>query len=135
MAVQARSATRPGFPIPSPAAGEVLVRVKATALNYHDIFTRRGMPGIKVPMPCIMGIDFAGEIAALGAGVSDWAVGDRVLIDPVDRVGGGGLIGEVRPGGLAEYCAVPTHNLVRLPASVSYELPPAFRSPTARRCA
>jgi alcohol dehydrogenase len=110
-----------GFPDPEPAAGEVLVHVKATALNYHDVFTRRGMPGIKVPMPCIMGIDFAGEIAALGAGVSDWAVGDRIMIDPVDRVGGGGLIGEVRPGGLAEYCAVPTHNLVRLPNNVSYE--------------
>jgi len=110
-----------GFPDPKLGAGEVLVRVKATTLNYHDIFTRRGMPGIKVPMPCIMGIDFAGEIAGLGAGVSGWAVGDRVMIDPVDRVGGGGLIGEVRPGGLAEYCAVPTHNIVRLPASVSYE--------------
>ncbi len=109
------------FPDPKLATGEVLVRVKATALNYHDIFTRRGMPGIGVPMPCIMGIDFAGEIAALGAGASDWAVGDRVMIDPIDRVGGGGLIGEVRPGGLAEYCAVPTHNLVRLPANVTYE--------------
>jgi alcohol dehydrogenase len=109
------------FPNPTPAAGEVVVRVKAASLNYHDIFTRRGMPGIKVPMPCIMGIDFAGEISVLGAGVSDWAVGDRVLIDPVDRVGGGGLIGEVRHGGLAEYCAVPTHHLVKLPDNVSYE--------------
>jgi alcohol dehydrogenase len=110
-----------GFPDPEPGAGEVLVRVKAATLNYHDIFTRRGMPGIKIPMPCIMGLDFAGDIAGLGAGVGDWAVGDRVMIDPVDRVGGGGLIGEVRPGGLAEYCAVPTANLVRLPANVSYE--------------
>jgi NADPH:quinone reductase-like Zn-dependent oxidoreductase len=110
-----------GYPDPKVGADEVLVRVKAATLNYHDIFTRRGMPGIKVPMPCIMGIDFAGEIAALGPGVSDWLVGERVMIDPVDRVGGGGLIGEVRPGGLAEYCAVPTHNLVRLPLSVSYE--------------
>jgi alcohol dehydrogenase len=110
-----------GYPDPKVGADEVLVRVKAATLNYHDIFTRRGMPGIKVPMPCIMGIDFAGEIAALGGGVHDWSVGDRVMIDPVDRVGGGGLIGEVRPGGLAEYCAVPTHNLVRLPAGVSYE--------------
>jgi alcohol dehydrogenase len=109
------------YPDPKVGASEVLVRVKAATLNYHDIFTRRGMPGIKVPMPCIMGIDFAGEIAALGAGVNDWMVGDRVMIDPVDRVGGGGLIGEVRPGGLAEYCAVPTHNLVRLPPNVSYE--------------
>ena len=54
------------FPDPKPDAGEVVVRVKAASLNYHDIFTRRGMPGIKVPMPCIMGIDFAGEIVALG---------------------------------------------------------------------
>jgi NADPH:quinone reductase-like Zn-dependent oxidoreductase len=111
----------PDFPDPIPAAGEVVVEVKAAALNYHDIFTRRGMPGIKVPMPCIMGIDFAGVITALGTGVSGWAVGDRIMIDPVDRVGGGGLIGEVRHGGLAEYCAVPAHNLVRLPENVSYE--------------
>ena len=109
------------FPDPQAAADEVVVRVKAASLNYHDIFTRRGMPGINVPMPCIMGIDFAGEIAELGVGVTGWAVGDRVLIDPVDRVGGGGLVGEVRPGGLAEFCAVPTHHLVRLPANVSYE--------------
>jgi alcohol dehydrogenase len=111
----------PNFPDPEPAAGEVIVRVKAASLNYHDIFTRRGMPGIKVPMPCIMGIDFAGEIAALGQGVTDWTVGDRIMVDPVDRIAGGGLIGEVRPGGLAEYCAVPTHHLVRLPPNVSYE--------------
>ena len=111
----------PDFPDPVPVAGEVVVKVKATALNYHDIFTRRGMPGIKVPMPCIMGIDFAGVISALGPDVSGWAVGDRIMIDPVDRVSGGGLIGEVRHGGLAEYCAVPAHHLVRLPDNVSYE--------------
>ena len=92
------------------------MRVRACTLNYHDIFTRRGMPGIKVPMPAIMGLDFAGEIAAVGAGVTDWKAGERVMIDPVDRVGPGGLVGEVRPGGLAELCAVPTHHLVRLPA-------------------
>jgi NADPH:quinone reductase-like Zn-dependent oxidoreductase len=109
------------YPDPAPAAGEVAVRVRACTLNYHDIFTRRGMPGIKVPMPAIMGLDFAGEIVALGAGVSDWKVGERVMIDPVDRVGPGGLVGEIRPGGLAELCAVPTHHLVRLPAEVSFE--------------
>jgi len=111
----------PNFPDPTPAAGEALVRVKAASLNYHDIFTRRGMPGIKVPMPCIMGIDFAGEVVGFGADVGGWTVGDRVMIDPVDRVGGGGLLGEVRPGGLAEYCAVPAHHLVKLPPHVSYE--------------
>ena len=109
------------YPDPVPAAGEVLVLVRATTLNYHDIFTRRGMPGIKVPMPAIMGLDFAGDIAGLGPGVTDWKVGTRVMIDPIDRVHGGGLIGEMRPGGLAELCAVPTHNLVALPDNVSYE--------------
>ena len=109
------------YPDPTPAAAEVLVRVRACTLNYHDIFTRRGMPGIKVPMPAIMGLDFAGEIVALGASVRDWRVGERVMIDPVDRVGPGGLVGEVRPGGLAEFCAVPTHHLVRMPEGVSYE--------------
>ena len=58
------------------------MRVRATSLNYHDLFTRRGMPGIKVPMPCIMGIDFAGEIVETGAAVKPWKKGDRVLIDP-----------------------------------------------------
>ncbi len=111
----------PDFPDPRPAADEVLVSVKATSLNYHDIFTRRGMPGIKVPMPAIMGIDFAGEIAEVGSAVKDWRAGDRVLIDPVDRVDGKGLIGEMRAGGLAKYCAVPAHHLVQLPANVSYE--------------
>ncbi len=109
------------FPDPVPGADEVVVRVRATTLNYHDIFTRRGMPGIKVPMPCIMGLDFAGDISAIGSNVKDWKVGQRVLIDPVDRVGLGGLIGEMRHGGLAEYCSVPAHHLVSLPDDVSYE--------------
>src|SRR5438046_6228966 len=103
------------FPEPSPGAGDVIVRVRATSLNYHDIFTRRGMPGIKVPMPCIMGLDFAGDIVEVGPGVEDWKAGDRVLIDPVDRVGPGGLIGEMWHGGLAECARVTAHDLGRLP--------------------
>ena len=39
------------FPDPRPGPGEVVVRVRATSLNYHDVFTLRGMPGIKIPMP------------------------------------------------------------------------------------
>ena len=111
----------PDFPTPSPGPGDVIVRVRATSLNYHDLFTRRGMPGIKVPMPCIMGIDFAGDIVATGTEVRDWNTGDRVLIDPTDRVGKGGLIGEMWHGGLAEFCKVPAHHLVRLPADITYE--------------
>ena len=109
------------FPNPEPGAGDVIVKVRATSLNYHDIFTRNGMPGIKVPMPCIMGLDFAGEIVETGAEVTDWKTGDRVLIDPLDRVTHGGLIGEMWHGGLAEFCRVPAHHLMGLPDSVSYE--------------
>src|SRR3954469_12302465 len=109
------------FPDPKTREGDVIVALKASSLNYHDIFTRRGMPGIKVPMPAIMGLDFAGDIVALGADVKGWKVGERVMIDPVDRVGPGGLVGEVRPGGLAEYCAVPEHHLVRMPARVTFD--------------
>ena len=109
------------FPDPKPGPEDVVVRVRATSLNYHDLFTRRGMPGIKVPMPAIMGIDFAGDIVEVGSAVRDWKVGDRVLIDPVDRVTMGGLIGEMWHGGLAEYCKVPTHHLVKLPEGIRYD--------------
>lgn len=109
------------FPDPRPGPDDVVVRVRATSLNYHDLFTRRGMPGIKVPMPCIMGIDFAGEIVETGSAITAWKAGDRVLIDPMDRVNHGGLIGEMSHGGLAELCRVPAHHLVRLPDAISHE--------------
>src|SRR5437868_5560325 len=108
----------PDFPDPVAAAGEVVVEVKAAALNFHDIFTRRGMPGIKIPMPCIMGNDFAGDIVEVGANVADWRVGDRVVIDPIDRPNAGGMLGEMWHGGMAELCRVPTHHLVRIPPEV-----------------
>ena len=110
-----------GFPDPVPEAEDVVIRVRATSLNYHDLFTRNGMPGIKVPMPAIMGLDFSGEIVELGGDVEDWKVGDRVLVDPLDRQGFSGLIGEMCHGGLAEYCRVPAHHLLPLPDSVSHE--------------
>src|SRR5271166_5725108 len=107
------------FPDPAPGAGDVVVRVRASALNYHDVFTRRGMPGIKVPMPLIMGLDVAGEIVAIGPGVAGWSVGDRVFVDPMNRVEGG-LMGETVHGGLAELCRARAHQLVRIPDDVSF---------------
>ena len=108
------------FPDPECGPGDVVVRVKASSLNYHDIFTRRGMPGIKLNMPVIPGLDVAGEIAEIGADVSGWSVGDRVLIDPRNRVEGG-LMGETTNGGLAEYCRAPAHQLVHMPNGVTFE--------------
>ncbi len=107
------------FPDPAPGAGDVMVKVHATSLNYHDVFTRRGMPGIKIAMPAIMGLDTAGEIVAIGHGVDGWALGDRVVVDPINRVEGG-LMGETVHGGLAELCRARAHQLIRIPEGVSY---------------
>ncbi len=107
------------YPTPKAAAGHVVIRVRAAAFNYHDVFTVRGMPGIKVPLPVIIGLDMAGEIAEVGAGVSGWNAGDRVLVNPVHKKNG--LMGEMLDGGMAEYCAVAADQLVVMPAGVSFE--------------
>lgn len=107
------------FPDPQPGEGDVIIAVRAASLNYHDIFTRRGMPGINLPFPIIIGLDVAGEIISVGSKVQGWNIGDRVVVDPIDRINGG-LIGETTHGGLAERCRVPAHQLIRLPDSVSY---------------
>jgi len=107
------------FPDPVAGEGDVLIRVRATSLNYHDVFTRRGMPGIKIPLPAIMGLDCAGDIVEVGPGVEGWHAGDRVLVDPRNRVEGG-LMGETVHGGLAELCRVRAHQLIRIPDHVSY---------------
>lgn len=110
------------FPTPKAGPGEVVLRVAATAVNYHDIFTRRGMPGIRIPLPVIVGSDIAGEITELGPGVSGWRVGSRVLVDPVFRDGERfGMIGETTHGGRAEYVAVPAAQLITVPDAVSLE--------------
>lgn len=104
-------------PMPVPGPGEVRLKVAACALNYHDVFTRRGMPGIKVPLPVVIGIDIAGTVDALGEGVAGWSTGDPVLLNPITRRG---LVGEMMDGGLAEYCVVPAENLLRIPEGVSF---------------
>lgn len=112
-----------GWPRPQPQPGWVQLRVRACSLNYHDIFTRRSMPGIKVPLPIIIGSDIAGEITMLGEGVQGWKVGDRVLVDPLPGgEGPKGMIGEMYNGGRAEYCVAWAHNLVPVPAEVSFEV-------------
>jgi alcohol dehydrogenase len=108
----------PDFPDPVVTEGHVVIRVRATSFNYHDVFTVRGMPGIKVPMPMIIGLDIAGEILEVGAGVEGWKPGDRVLVNPLNRKKG--LMGEMMHGGLAEKCLVAEHQLIRMPDKVSF---------------
>jgi len=107
------------YPEPSPGPGDVIVRVRACALNYHDVFTRQGMPGITLRLPLIIGIDLAGEIAELGDGVAGWNIGDRVVIDPINRVTRD-FVGETCDGGLAEHVRVAAHQLIRLDPAISF---------------
>jgi len=107
---------------PQPGPGEVRIRVEACSLNYHDIFTRRGMPGIKVPLPMVPGCDAAGRVDVVGEGVTGWAPGDRVLVDPVvsdPDTGRFWMIGDTRWGAYAEYVVVHASQLLALPDDVS----------------
>jgi alcohol dehydrogenase len=79
---------RHDIPVPVPAPGELLVRVAATAVNFHDIFTRRGMPGVRIQLPVIVGSDIAGTVESLGPEVEAHWLGKRVLIDPIMRDAG-----------------------------------------------
>jgi NADPH:quinone reductase-like Zn-dependent oxidoreductase len=106
-------------PVPKAADGHVVIRVKASSFNYHDVFTVRGMPGIKVPLPVVIGLDMAGEITEVGPGVTGWKAGDRVLVNPVNKKKG--LMGEMLDGGMAEYCLIAADQLIAMPAGVSFE--------------
>jgi alcohol dehydrogenase len=105
-------------PIPEVVDDHALIRVRASSFNYHDVFTLRGMPGIKVPLPVVIGLDLSGEIVEIGANVTRWKVGDRVLVNPVIK--NKGLLGEMADGGMAEYCLVNADQLVALPADVTF---------------
>ena len=104
--------------------GQVRIAVRACSLNYHDVFTRIGMPGIKVPLPGIPGCDAAGQVSELGPGVDGWSVGDRVLVDPVFWDLDNGkmwMIGDTWWGAYAEYVVFNASQLIALDDDISYE--------------
>src|SRR5258707_14184985 len=107
------------YPVPQATEGHVVIRVRASSFNYHDVFTVRGMPGIKVPLPVVIGLDMAGEIAEVGSAESAWKPGDRVLVNPLNKKKG--LMGEMIEGGMAEYWLVEADQLVAMPANVNFE--------------
>ncbi|MET9761962.1 zinc-binding dehydrogenase [Streptomyces sp. NPDC006372] len=102
---------------PEPSAGQVLLRVTASSFNYHDIFTIRGMPGITIPFPIIIGLDVVGVVEELGAGVTGRRRGERVMVHPTDPLRG--LIGEMYDGGMAQYATVDAGLLIPLPDAVT----------------
>jgi len=106
-------------PVPEAVPDHVVIRVRASSFNYHDVFTVKGMPGIKVPLPVVIGLDMAGEIVEVGDGVESWKVGARVLVNPLNRRKG--LMGEMLDGGMAEYCLVSADQLISMPDGVTFE--------------
>lgn len=120
------------FPAPEPGTGQVLVHLRAAALNHLDLWVRQGWPGIKLEYPHIPGADGAGRVAATGPGVFEWEIGDRVVINSNfgcgkceyclagwdNRCDHWHLLGETLRGTYAEYVLVPAGNL--------YPLPPDF---------
>jgi len=122
------------FPAPEPKVGEVLIRLRAAALNRMDIMVRNGWPGLKLEMPHINGADGAGEVALLGEGASGFEPGEHVVINP--NLGCGKceyclaardnlcrdwhLLGETVRGTYAEYVSVPARQLYKLPKDFDF---------------
>jgi NADPH:quinone reductase-like Zn-dependent oxidoreductase len=127
-------------PDPQPGDGDVLVRVKAAALNHLDLFVREGLPGLKLPLPFWSGCDIAGDVVQVGTAVQDVKVGDRVAVNPNLHCGrceycqegqhslcvSYGILGEHIHGGLAELVRVDGRKVLKLPDHVKYEDAAAF---------
>jgi NADPH:quinone reductase-like Zn-dependent oxidoreductase len=112
-------------PDPEPAAGEVLVRMRAASLNRLDVWVRKGLPS--VPKPRILGADGAGVVEALGDGVDGLSAGDRVVINPGLEHGDTiTVIGEHTDGVHSELAAVPAAQVVALDGGLSWEEAAAF---------
>ncbi|MCX6059428.1 MAG: zinc-binding dehydrogenase [Chloroflexi bacterium] len=122
------------FPTPQPKTGEVLIRLRAAALNRMDVIVRNGWPGLKLEMPHINGADGAGEIISCSADIVEFKIGDRVAINP--NLGCGQceyclngqdnlcqkwhLLGETIRGTYAEYICLPVRQLYKLPADFDF---------------
>jgi NADPH:quinone reductase-like Zn-dependent oxidoreductase len=129
--------------VPMPAisrASDVLVRVTAAALNRLDLFVVRGLPGVTIVPPWILGADATGVVEEVGANVTEVRPGDTVIINPgiSDRtcefcLAGEqsscvrfGLLGEHHPGTFAEYIVIPATNVRPIPASIPSDVAAAF---------
>jgi NADPH2:quinone reductase len=110
---------------PEPGPDEVLVALRAASLNHLDIWVRRGLPS--VPKPRILGADGAGVVAALGEGVRNFEVGDRVVVNPGIPHGSRiTVIGEHTDGTYCELKAIPAAQLYTLDDSLTFEQAAAF---------
>jgi NADPH:quinone reductase-like Zn-dependent oxidoreductase len=122
-------------PDPEPRPNEVLVRVRACALNHLDLWVRGGLPNVPIPLPHIPGSDVAGEVAKIGSEVTTVRVGQKVVLAPLVSCGRcpacvAGLdnscrqatnLGYMIDGGCAEFVRVPEVNCLPYPENLSFE--------------
>ena len=140
---------RTDLPVPEVSAGQIRVRVTAAALNHLDLFMLKGLPGITLRPPWIMGADGTGVVDDVGEGAKRTAnVGDSVIINPgisdgtceYCRAGEQslcvrfGILGEHHPGTLAEYVVVPSGNVRRIPSDIPRETAAAFTLAALTAC-
>lgn len=126
--------------VPTPSAGEVLVKVSACALNHLDIWIRNGIPAYKIPMPHISGCDVSGWVEEIGAGVAGLKKGQRVVLSPGVSCGqcewckSGNdnlcadykIYGAGTQGGYAQYCVARSTDCLPLPVEIGDEEAAAF---------
>ena len=127
-------------PDPAPGPGEVLVRVKACALNHLDRWLREGIPAYRLTLPHIPGADVAGVIERVGDGVTGLRAGDHVVLTPGLRCGqcaaccsnqdqgcpSYGIRGAACPGGYAELTIAKAADALPIPGALSFETAAAF---------
>jgi NADPH:quinone reductase-like Zn-dependent oxidoreductase len=115
-------------PRSEPGPGQVLIKVHASSINYRDLSTIEDPVGRKLPYPTVPNSDAAGEVVALGAGVSGIVVGDRVMscffqdweAGPISSAAMASALGGARPGVLAEYAVLEARGVVPVPTHLSW---------------
>ena len=116
-------------PVPQPGPGEILVRVRAASLNYRDLMMVRGHYNPKLSLPRVLGSDAAGEVIALGEGVTRFQVGDRVAScffqnwpdGPITEAAARSALGGELEGILSEQVVLSQEGVVPVPAHLSFE--------------